>query len=61
MANPDIASLLEEVWNRYGSKEASQLVTITHAPGSPWASTTVNEIINNDDTKLYFKQLIKQH
>lgn len=58
MANTDIAMLLDEVWNKYGSKRASELVTITHSPGSPWAQTDLNAIISNDITQKYFKQLL---
>lgn len=60
MSIPEVSSLLEEVWNRYGSKRASELVTITHVPGSPWSLTPRDEVIDNKTTKLYFGQIINK-
>jgi len=34
--SPEDSKLLEEIWNKYGTKSASQLSEITHVKGGPW-------------------------
>lgn len=61
MANPDVSSLLNEIWDRYGSKSASEMVSITHTPGSPWTLTDNNDVIDDNITKKYFEQITSKY
>ncbi|GAO99300.1 type II toxin-antitoxin system antitoxin SocA domain-containing protein [Fructobacillus ficulneus] len=58
MSNPQMVALLDEVWRRYGSLKASDLVAMDQTPGSPWSLTQRNTVISNTMTKLYFEQIV---
>lgn len=42
---PQFESILEQVWQQYGSLSAIQLSTLTHEFGSPWYLTPPNQEI----------------
>jgi uncharacterized phage-associated protein len=52
-------SLVDTVWNKYGTLEPFKLVEITHLPGSPWANAVAEQrkIITNDEIRTYFTGL----
>lgn len=54
--------IVKTVWKRYASYSDSELVTLTHKPGSPWRWTYVegeNRIIPDNITKIYYVELFK--
>lgn len=59
----NIVQILNFVWNRYGSKTPSELVSILHRKGTPWEyyyKKGKNNEIPDYDTKLYYKAIIRE-
>lgn len=59
----EIVPVLVFVWNRYGSKRPSELVTILHRSGTPWEyhyKKGENKEIPDEDTKLYYKAIVRE-
>ena len=60
----EINSLMNLVYNTFGSWSASSLSAWSHKEGSPWEKTVSNEkfkwgdVINDDDIRSYFKKII---
>jgi uncharacterized phage-associated protein len=54
--DPDVAQLLDQVWEAYKHFTAIQLSNMTHAPGSPWsiARQKNQPFIDDDWIKTYF-------
>ena len=49
--------VLEMTWKNYGPATASHLVTRTHAEGTPWDQTELNEPIDRDLIAQHFADL----
>lgn len=50
------------VWSRYKGKTDSQMVSLTHSPGTPWDMCYIegrNNIIPDELTELYYKRLVE--
>jgi uncharacterized phage-associated protein len=59
--DPDVAKLLDQVWEAYKHFTAIQLSNMTHLPGSPWRTARQNgqPFIDDDCIKKYFSALPK--
>lgn len=54
-------TIVEMVWNRYNKYSESELVNLTHKPGTPWAlcyEESLNKEIPDSFTKLYYERLV---
>jgi uncharacterized phage-associated protein len=49
--------ILEKVLDSYGSMDGLELSALTHAQGSPWAKTPLNNAIDDNVIEQYFKAL----
>jgi uncharacterized phage-associated protein len=53
--------VIRKIWEIYGRFSASQLSSMTHAPGSPWSLTPEKDVrgtdIPDDVIKTYFERL----
>ena len=58
--SPEVASLLNFVWDRYKNLTAGQLSRLTHLPGSPWSRVGKNDIIPNWMVKQYYDEQKQQ-
>jgi uncharacterized phage-associated protein len=54
--SPEIAPLLNFVWERYKDLTAGQLSRLTHLEGSPWKQVGKNEFIPNWTIKQYYDE-----
>lgn len=53
--------IVEMVWKRYHSKTDSQMVSLTHHPGTPWELCYIegrNKEIPDEITEIYYKQIV---
>lgn len=54
--------IVEMVWKRYLNYEDTQLVALTHRPGTPWGACYIpneNQEIPDSFTKLFYSKLVK--
>jgi uncharacterized phage-associated protein len=59
--DPEVASLLNQVWEAYKHFTAIQLSNLTHAPGSPWSMSRKHNhpVIDDDVIKRFFSAFPK--
>ena len=55
--NEEAEGILEEVYEKYGQYTAWKLRNMTHEE-EPWKSTPINQVINKDKIKEFFKSKI---
>ena len=66
---PYSKAVVDEVWNHYGKLTGAQLITLTHEPGTPWATVTsgrtpaqIRDIpIPNELIQHYYHALAKEN
>ncbi len=59
--NVDFHNALNMVWDEYGNLDGVRLSTLSHEPGSPWATTSrANDEIDNKVIKDYFSKKLNQ-
>lgn len=51
-----LSLVINEVVNSYGIIDANQLINFTHEE-EPWKETQINQVINNESIKNYFKKV----
>jgi uncharacterized phage-associated protein len=62
-------AVVDAVWQNYGNLTGSQLITLTHEPGTPWATVTagrqpsqIRDIpISNDLIRQYYRGLAQKN
>lgn len=62
LADDEAKKICSFVWQRYKGKSDSQLVTLLHGAGTPWAnvySDGQNNIIPEEYTRLYYRGLVE--
>ncbi len=62
MENEEEKMIVKMVWKRYHNYTGSQLVELTHRPGTPWGACYVpneNREIPDSFTKLFYSKLVK--
>lgn len=58
----EVKKVIEFVWNRYRGFTDSEMVSLTHRDGTPWALCYVpnmNAVIPDSFTKLYYQKLVR--
>lgn len=61
LEDPTARRIVEVVWKRYKAMNDSDLVTLTHKSGTPWAACYeegANNVIPDSFTKLYYEKVI---
>lgn len=61
LMDEDARQIVRMVWARYAGMSDSEMVSLTHKPGTPWAVCYVeglNKRIPDDVTRLYYKKLV---
>ena len=62
LEDKEAKKIVEFVWNRYKGFSESEMVSLTHKDGTPWALCYVpnmNAVIPDSFTKLYYQKLIR--
>lgn len=62
LEDEDAKKIVEFVWNRYRGFTDSEMVSLTHREGTPWALCYVpdmNAVIPDSFTKLYYQKLVR--
>lgn len=62
LEDADACKICEFTWRRYKGKTDSQLVTLLHGAGTPWANVYAegqNNTIPEEFTRLYYKGLVE--
>ena len=62
LEDEDAKKIVEFVWHRYRGFTDSEMVSLTHREGTPWALCYVpnmNAVIPDSFTKLYYQKLVR--
>lgn len=61
-ASPRVRKVLRFVWERYGKRSATQLVQLTHAPGTPWrkARDKGETVIDDGEMRDHYRELARR-
>lgn len=62
ITDPEIKALLDFVWERYDSKDISELIDLLHKDGTPWKycyQPGKNVEIHDELTKLYYNSIVQ--
>lgn len=62
LADEEAKTIIEMVWGRYKEYSDSEMVSLTHRDGTPWALCYIPEmncLIPDSYTQLYYKKLVE--
>lgn len=62
LRDDDAKAIINMVWRRYQGMSDSEMVSLTHKPGTPWAYCYVeglNKPIPDEVTELYYKKVVE--